>query len=396
MAETLIVQSAAVDLLNRLTETLELPFTLTDPNGSVIASTAGRAAGQVDMYAAVVAKQGTTLELDEEHLRVPEGTEMLSPAAEHAGLFQPAPGIYLPVRIAGENAAVLFTRGEPVAVSEKAHAAAAAAGLALEFALASTRSMQQTLGPDLALRALLRGNHTEARRATTLVRVAGWDLLTPRVALVISSATLNDPLPEPTNAVVRELLAALIPNTPSGQLEGTELVALAPLPRLETQPAIEHIAAEIETQLRDQGLSVLLGVGETHIDLPILPGLRRSYREAQFAVQWARRLGASSGVHTLRSLGPLAFLAPSGRAREKFARQTLEPLQNAPDVLATVRAFLDSDLSLETTSRQTGQHRHTVRSHLQRARELTGLDPRVLGDALQLKLALLLSSVQSV
>jgi sugar diacid utilization regulator len=396
MPKVTIVRSAAVELLQRLTESLEVPLTLTDADGSVVASTAGRPAGQVDMYAAMSARQGKTLEFGEEELSVPEGIAVVSPAAEHTGLLPLAPGVYVPVRINEQIGAVLFARGEPGDVRLKAVTAAASAGLALEFASGATQSMQQTLGPDLALRALLRGTKNEARKATLLVRVAGWELLVPRAALVVIPAALRDHLPEATNAVLRELLAALVPNTPSGQLDATELAALPPLPRLESQPPIDRVAAEIESNLRDQGLPVIIGIGETHIDLPILPGLRRSYREAQFAAHWARKLGATSGSHALRSLGPLAFLAPGVRQREKLAQQTLEPLQQFPDVLATVRAFLDSDLSLETTARVTGQHRHTVRSHLQRAREVTGLDPRVLSDALQLKLALMLGTVQTV
>ena len=83
------------------------------------------------------------------------------------------------------------------------------------------------------------------------------------------------------------------------------------------------------------------------------------------------------------------------RSRERLAVELLEPLRQAPEVLQTVRVFLESDLSLEATAKQAGLHRHTVRSHLQRARDLSGLDPRVLTDALQLKLALMLLPVQN-
>jgi sugar diacid utilization regulator len=394
--ENTIVGPAALDLLQRLTDTLHVAFTLTDDEGSVVASTAGRPAGQIDMYAALVARQDEVLEFGEEQLRAPEEVAHDSPAAEHTGLLQPAHGVYVPVKIGGRTAAVLFALGVPAEVRLMAVTAAASAGLALEFACGATRSMEQTLGPDLALRALLRGTQSEARRATMLVRVAGWDLLTPRVALVIIPAYGRDQLPESTNAVVRELLTALIPNTPSGQLGAAELVALPPLPRDAAAPDIENVAGEIESNLRDQGLPVMIGLGETHIDLPILPGLRRSYREALFSAQWCQKLGSHSGVHTLRGLGPLAFLAPGLRGRARFAHQLLDPLQDSPDLMETLRAFIDSDLSIEATARLTGQHRHTVRTQLQRARELSGLDPRVLGDAMQLKLALLLVTVQTV
>ena len=392
MVETsTIVTSAALELLHRLTESLEIPFTLTDRSGAVIASTAGRFAGQFDAYAITAFNQGTSLEIDEEQLRPPTQITGYSPAAEHAGLLPLAPGIYVPVRMNGEIAAVLFARGEPSDIREKATIAAAAAGLTLEFTSSATSSMRDTLGPDLALRALLRGSQEEARRATLLVKVAGWDLLAPRAAMVIIPAEENALLPDTGIAVVRELLTAVAPNTPVGQLSATEWVALPPLPRLEAQPAMSQVAEELSKTLTEQGLQVIVGLGETHIDLPILPGLRRSYREALFCANSARKTGAGGGVHSLRSLGALAFLAPGTRARHRVAESILGPLQKAPEVLETVRIFLESDLSLETAAKRSGQHRHTVRSHLQRARELTGLAPRALGDALQIKLALLVS-----
>ena len=393
--KTVIVQSAAIELLQRLTETLEIPFTLTDREGAVIASTAGRPAGQVDPFAISVLRHGGPLDITEEQLRshVQAG---VSPAGENAGLLPPAPGIYVPVRLGEQLAAILFARGEPDSIRTKATTAAAVTGLALEFASGATASMQQTLGPDLALRTLLRGTQQEARRATLLVKVAGWNLLAPRVAIVIKPSSPEECLPDAGIAVLRELLLAVAGNTPCGQLSATEWVALPPLPKLEAQPAIDKVAEEIQKSLASQGVPVIIGVGETHIDLPILPGLRRSYREAAFCAQSAQKLNGNGGVYSLRSLGPLAFFAPSDKARAQVARRLLEPLRDAPDILETVRTFLETDLSLEATAKRSGQHRHTVRSHLQRVRELTGLDPRSLTDAVQLKLALMISPIQVV
>jgi sugar diacid utilization regulator len=385
-----IIPSAARELLYRLTESLEIPLTLTDVGGVVIASTADRPAGQVDAYALSVVKSGTPFEMTDELLRAPAHIGAYSPAAEHTGLLPPAPGVYVPIKMGGRIAGVLFARGEPEDIRTKATSAAAAAGLSLEFASGATSSMRETLGPDLALRGLLRGTHKDARRAMLVAKVAGWDLLLPRVAMTIAPAEVDARLPDNGITVVRELLMALAPDTPCGQLSSTEWVALLPLPQTEEQPSADAIASEIAQSLVSQGVLVSVGIGETHIDMPILPGLRRSYREAAFAAEWGRRAGAT-GIHSLRSLGPLAFLAPGVKARRRFAEKLLDPLRGSPEILETVRLFLDSNLSLEAAAKLSGQHRHTVRSHLQRARELTGLDPRSLGDALQFKLALLIS-----
>jgi sugar diacid utilization regulator len=229
-----------------------------------------------------------------------------------------------------------------------------------------------------------------------LVKVAGWDLLAPRVALVITPTSVKDRLPDAGVGVLRELLLAVADNAPCGQLSASEWVALPALPRADSEPAIENVAEEIRKSLESQGVPVIIGLGETHIDMPILPGLRRSYREAAFCAQSARQTNTASAVYSLRTLGPLAFFAPSEKARAQVAHRVLEPLRATPDIFETVRVFLDTDLSLEATAKRSGQHRHTVRSHLQRVRELTGLDPRSLTDAVQLKLALLIAPIQSV
>ena len=386
-----IVQSAVVDLLMRLTESLEIPFTMNDRDGTVIASTAGRPAGQVDVYALAAARSGQTVDITEQTLQSPDPIA-LSPAAENAGLLPPAPGIYVPVRIGDDVAAVLFARGEPDMVRTKALTAAAVAGLTLEFTSTASDTIQQTLGPDVAMRALLRGTQQFARRASVLIKVAGWDLMVPRAAMVLMPANITERLPDQTHAVVRDLLNALLPNTPSGQLSGGQIVALASLPTSDTQPSLDEVARDIHAQLAGQGLSLAIGVGETHIDMPILPGLRRSYREAEFAAMWGARVAGGDGVHSLRSLGPMAFFAPSLRARQRLADSLLEPMRASPEIMETVRIFLDADLSLETAAKRSGQHRHTVRTHLQRARDLTGLDQRALTDAVQLKLAFLLAA----
>lgn len=385
---TSIIPSAASELLYRLTETLEIPFTLTDREGVVVASTAGRPTGQVDPYAITVIQRSAPLELTEDQLTY-------SPAAELAGLLEPAPGVYVPVKMSGRTEAVLFARGEPDDVRTKATTAAAAAGLTLEFASGASSSLRETLGPDVALTELLRGTQTDARRATLMAKVAGWNLLVPRTALVILPAD-KDHLPDTAFAIARELLATLTPDSPFGRLGAAEWVALPAQPREEADATPQQIAYEILASLANAETPVFIGIGETHIDLPITPGLRRSFREARFCAEWAGRLGAKDGVFTLRSLGAVAFLAPGAATTRSYAEALLEPLRPLPDILETVRIFLDADLSIEKAAKYSGQHRHTVRAHLHRARDLTGLDPRALGDAMQLKLALLVSHVRSV
>jgi sugar diacid utilization regulator len=380
--------------LYRLTENLEVPFTLHDRDGAVVASTAGRPIGQIDPHALLALQSDSDFIVQEADLQSAPPTVSFSPAVEGSGLLPPEPGIYVPIRVGDGVIGVLMARGKPEDVRIAAHTAAAAAGLGLEFALQASSSTRASLGPDLALHALLRGSHEDAKRATLVVKVAGWELLVPRVALVVMP--VQEALPRSLNeqhfALFRASIDDLVPHTPTGQFGADQWVALPPLPRSEAQISPKDLAREIHRRLTEAGAAVNVGVGEAHIDIPIVPGLRRSYWEAVYSARWGRRMSPSPEVYNLRSLGPAAFLAASDASRRRLADELLLPLRNAPEVLKTVQTFLEADLSLGEAATRSGLHRHTIRHHLQRARELTGLDPRMLNDAIQLKLALLVTA----
>lgn len=389
-----ILPSAARELLYRLTENLEVPFTLHDRDGAVVASTSGRPVGQIDPNALLALQSGTEFVVQESDLRLPAPTTAYSPAAEGWGLLPPEPGVYVPIRVGTGVLGVLMARGNPESVKIAAHTAAATAGLALEFAREASSSTRASLGPDLALHALLRGSHENAKRATLVVKVAGWELLVPRVALVAMPVEEAQPrtVREQHFALFRSTIEDLVPHTPTGQFGSDQWVALPPLPRTEAELSPQQLARELHVRLTAAGAAVNVGVGEAHIDIPIVPGLRRSYWEAVYSARWGRRMSPSPEVYNLRSLGPAAFLAASDASRRRLAEELLQPLRSVPEVLKTVQTFLEADLSLGEAATRSGLHRHTIRHHLQRARELTGLDPRMLNDAIQLKLALLVTT----
>jgi sugar diacid utilization regulator len=392
-----ILPSAARDLLYRLTETLEVPFTLLDSSGAVVASTAGRPLGQIDPNALIVLQSGGEYAVQEADLQPPVPIATYSPAAEGSGLLPPEPGLYVPVRVGTTLNAVLMARGNPDTVRLAAHTAAAAAGLGLEFAREASSSARASLGPDLALHALLRGSHEEAKRATLVVKVAGWELLVPRVAVVVMPVQpAAGGLTTEHFALFRDAINELAPDSPVAQFGRDQWVALPALPTSERQLGQHDLARELHTRLTVAGAAVNVGVGEAHIDQPIVFGLRSSYWEAVYAARWGRQISSTPEVYNLRSLGPAAFLAASDRSRRALADELLRPLRAFPDILQTVETFLDANLSLRDAAARAGLHRHTVRHHLVRARELTGLDPRSLNDAVQLKLALLVAAQSAI
>lgn len=394
-----IVPSAARELLDRLTSSLEIPFTLTDDKGAVVASTGGRASGQIEVNALTVLQQGSPMEVTGEsvlrwHL---EGGELPSIAVE-GGAFAAGAALYLPLRV-GDSAGVLMAHGEPEHVRLPARTAVPSVEVALEFARAATVMAREGVGPDLALYRLLRGSRAEAYEAQLIAKVAGWDLRVPRAAIVAL------PLPDNGNGAradglsahafsgFLEVLGERASHTPFGRLRGREWVMLPALEHPDGTAGLRALARQLGEAIGPNGTNgtaPAVGIGTRHDGDHGLLALRRSYREALYSARCGARIHEEPGVYELDSLGTAAFFAPSGHSRQRLALRLLDPLVGQHDLLDSLRAFLRADLSVGRAATRAGVHRHTIRNHLDRIHELTGLDPRALDDAVQLRLALLI------
>lgn len=381
--------SVVAELVERLTTLLGTPFTLTDDLGSVLASTAGRRLGNVESGALAVLREGRELESAGGSTRGDGAGD--DPAVPDPDAAMTGPAVYLPVSVAGRPGGVLIAHGRPAQVGAVARTAAAAASLLLEIARSASSSLRQSYAPDLVLYRLLRAHPAKARQAAQIARVLGWELGAPRVALVVIAAEPHGGALESAHYdMIGKFVHTVVPGTPFGRLDAAEWVLLPEPAGTSGGFPPRRLAEDIREALIQTGVEAVVGVGEEQGETSP-SGLRRSYREGVYAARCGQRL-RGPGVYRLRDLGPAAFLAPSRTTRRRLAEGMVRPLRDQPEALATLHAFLASDLSLTATAHDTGLHRHTIRNHLERVRKLTGLDARCLDQAIQLRLALLLTS----
>jgi sugar diacid utilization regulator len=366
-----ILPAPACDLLDRLTDEMEVPFTLTDLHGTVVASTGGRAAGRVERRVVPVLENGQALQA---------GGQWDAPGDE--------PGVFVPVRLSGRIAGVLMAHGPPERVRPVARICAVAIGLALDFAEAASSLGRENINPGWLLYRLLRGSREEAMHARVVAAIFGWNLCVQRVAVVVMAPAPLSAGPDPLDLLDR-LLGPAARTTPFGQLDDAQWVVLPEYAR-DSRTRLRELAESIRAQLAPAEVHV--GIGEPHLPVSPVLAVRRSYREAIYAARLGPRLRAGHGVHELRGLGSAAFFAPSSPSRRNLAALVLEPLRDQPAVVETLRAYLGSNMSVADSAAALGVHRHTVRNHLERAFDLTGLDPRSLEGAVQLKLALLVAA----
>jgi carbohydrate diacid regulator len=144
----------------------------------------------------------------------------------------------------------------------------------------------------------------------------------------------------------------------------------------------------LEQQTRSE---VAIGIGRHHAGLA---GLARSSQDAQAALSLGRRLALRGRVYCLDDLGAAAFVGISDqRTKLELAVRLLGPLDQEPDLLATLQTFFDHNCCPSRTASTLAIHRNTLSYRLEKVTSLTGLDPRHFDDAIQMRLALLLRTV---
>lgn len=153
--------------------------------------------------------------------------------------------------------------------------------------------------------------------------------------------------------------------------------------------ALKRAAEGLLTRLQhDTGAPISIGLGRYH---PGVRGLARSYQDARAALAIGRRFAGHNRVHSLDGLGLAAFIGLADeRTKVELARHLLSPLEEAPELVDTLRTFFAADCSPSAAAARLHIHRNTLAYRLEKAALLTGLDPRRFDDAVQLRLALAL------
>jgi carbohydrate diacid regulator len=157
--------------------------------------------------------------------------------------------------------------------------------------------------------------------------------------------------------------------------------------------ALKRAGEALLSSLRhDTQADISIGIGRYH---PGLYGLTESYQDARAALSLGCRFHGQNRVHCLDELGIAAFVGVSDeQTKIDLAVYLLGPLDHEPDLMATLYAFFAHDCCPSTTAADLTIHRNTLTYRLDKITSLTGLDPRRFDDAVQIRLALVLRSLQ--
>ena len=256
---------------------------------------------------------------------------------------------------------------------------------------------------------LLLGSAPDEAATIRQAEILGMDLRRPRSVLLLDlSPPPRTPARDWGEAVIRGIVRFfhLPSDTICGYLGGHEVAVLkasstsdlAPwaCSRLDRDPpacwanlaALKRAAAELAEHLRrDLRTRVDLGVGRYQ---PGLSGLSHSYQDARAALSLGRRYLPGKTVYALDELGLAAWVGIIDEpTRLDLASLLVGPLDGRADLVETLEVFFHENGSAASATRL-AIHRNTLAYRLDRVVQLTGLDPRRLDDAVQLRLALLL------
>lgn len=136
----------------------------------------------------------------------------------------------------------------------------------------------------------------------------------------------------------------------------------------------------------------------------VLGSVSSSITEANRSVRSAFSAATASAAHTTPrrvikadELLPERAMAGDAQARSSLLNEIYSPLaRKAPDLLATLRCYLESGRSLETTARHLFVHANTVRYRLRRINELISQDATDPRGAFVLQVAMILGAISDL
>ncbi len=150
--------------------------------------------------------------------------------------------------------------------------------------------------------------------------------------------------------------------------------------------------ALIHRQFPKEVTKVAIGLGNFYRGKD---GIVLAYEEAKVSLQLGLNFEDHKPLYHIDDLGMIAILAGGNkRWQENFVRNLLTQLLPEKYLIETVDVFFNENMSLTQTAKNLSIHRNTLLYRLSKIKKITGLDPRNFNDAVKLKLASILNSLQ--
>jgi len=403
-----ITHQLAQDIVDKTMNILGRNINIMDENGVIIGSGDKSRLNQFHEGAAQVIKEGKKLEIYSKDINHLVGAK---------------PGINLPIEYNNKIIGVVGITGEPNEVTPFGEVIKMTVEMMLqqEFLLKELQLEQQArenfiqdivsgrIGNDLDL-FITRG------------QIVGYDILIPRVALVIDIYQFGKTaqksfqtfrglkegeiyLQRLKNDVVKTIQGIFV-NSPQeivSYLGGDRFIVLKTINLKDSDEILREKLFSIGHKIKNiisqkMKFKVTIGIGKYHKEIW---GLSKSFREATQALDVGTRLEGAGDIYYINDLGIGRLLAEIRKnTQREIIRNTFYSTKDKRGkkmneiLLDTLKAFFDNNLSISKTAQAIYTHRNTLLYRLRRIKEITGLDPKKFDDAMQLRMALKMKSYQ--
>ncbi|MFH1940424.1 MAG: helix-turn-helix domain-containing protein, partial [bacterium] len=327
------------------------------------------------------------------------------------------PGINLPIEHNNKIIGVVGITGEPDEVSPFGEVIKMTVEMMLqqEFLLKELQLEQQARGN--FIHDLISGRiGNDSDLFITRGQIVGYDILIPRVALVVDIYQFEKTAKQSLQAFkgskegeihlqklkndVLKTIQGIFADTPQEIVSytgGDRFVVLKTINLKDSDEILRKKLFRIGKKIKDtisqkMKFKVTIGIGEYHEDIQ---GLNKSFKEATQALDVGTRLGGAGDIYHVDNLGVGKLLAEiREESQQEFMEKTIYSTKNNKEkkinefLLETLQGFFDNNLSITQTAKALFVHRNTLLYRLGRVKKITGLDPKKFDDAVQLRLAL--------
>jgi len=397
-----ITHKLAQDIVDKTMNILGKNINIMDENGVIIGSGDKSRLNQFHEGAAQVIKKGEKLEIYSKDINHLVGAR---------------PGINLPIEHNNKIIGVVGITGEPNEVSPFGEVIKMTVEMMLqqEFLLKEIQLEQQARGN--FIHDLISGRiGNDPDLFITRGQIVGYDILIPRVALVIDIYQFEKTAKQSLQTFrglkegeiylqrlkndVLKTVQRIFMDTPQEIVSytgGDRFVVLKTINLKDTDEILrkklfrmgERIKGTISQKMK---FKVTIGIGEYHKGIW---GISKSFKEATQALDIGTRLEGAGDIYYVGNLGVGKLLAAiKGETQQEFMEKTIYSTKNNKEkkinetLLETLKAFFDNNLSISKTSQAIYIHRNTLLYRLRRVKDIIGLDPKKFDDAIQLRLAL--------
>lgn len=156
----------------------------------------------------------------------------------------------------------------------------------------------------------------------------------------------------------------------------------------EFRKTLNSLYYNLKNELRSE---ITVGVGGFKNSINSVRPYRESYEEAQTAINFGKQTWGRGKIFHFDTFGVVAPLFSGVTGRNiTFSKEIINKLSKYPELLESLRAYFELDISLSKTAKRLKIHRNTLVYRLEKIAEITELDPREFNDAFQLQIALIL------